>query len=71
VGHHQKLRYGLLLQFCSSGATSSYCHIDSFSPLQRTEGFISEVEMIENRVNSKNKAWLTIKKEEKGSPIVT
>lgn len=28
---------------------------------------ISEVEMIENRVNSKKKAWLTIKKEEKGT----
>jgi hypothetical protein len=26
---------------------------------------ISEVEIIENRVNSKKKAWLTIKKEEK------
>jgi hypothetical protein len=28
---------------------------------------ISEVEIIENRVNSKKKAWLTIKKEEKGT----
>jgi hypothetical protein len=33
---------------------------------------IPEVEMIENRVNSsKKKVWLTIKKEEEGTPIIT
>jgi len=32
---------------------------------------ISEVEMKENRVNSKKKVWLKIKKEEEGTPIIT
>jgi hypothetical protein len=42
-----------------------------FHHYKELKEFISEVEMIEYRVNSKKKEWLTIKKEEEGTPIIT